>query len=113
MGKKKKTYVRPEMKIIEVKTEGVIAASNGEIIIDPIEAETIFTNSCVQGGAPLTDLIEGQCSTDIGKTYTVNINKNCNDVSNNFYIKHHFTKGESIKVCKREDGYYTITRISN
>lgn len=27
MGKKKKTYVKPEMKIIEVKTEGVIAAS--------------------------------------------------------------------------------------
>lgn len=34
MGKKKKTYVRPEMKIIEVKTEGVIAASGGEVIID-------------------------------------------------------------------------------
>lgn len=29
MGKKKKTYVKPEMKIIEVKTEGVIAASGG------------------------------------------------------------------------------------
>lgn len=28
MGKKKKTYVKPEMKIIEVKTEGVIAASD-------------------------------------------------------------------------------------
>jgi len=36
MGKKKKTYVKPEMKIIEVKTEGVIAASGG-IIIKPGE----------------------------------------------------------------------------
>jgi hypothetical protein len=44
MGKKKKTYVKPEMKIIEVKTEGVIAASGG-IIIKPGEDDyTIFCN---------------------------------------------------------------------
>lgn len=57
MGKKKKTYVRPEMKIIEVKTEGVIAASSGggeiEVPIGNIttlcEKNSIFNNSC---GAP-------------------------------------------------------------
>jgi hypothetical protein len=41
MGKKKKTYVKPEMKIIEVKTEGVIAASGG-IIINPGDDQKIF-----------------------------------------------------------------------
>lgn len=51
MGKKKKTYVRPEMKIIEVKTEGVIAASGGDIIVDPDEwmaacSPNYFNNSC-------------------------------------------------------------------
>lgn len=45
MGKKKKTYVKPEMKIIEVKTEGVIAASGGEIIVPPEKIEAFCKNS--------------------------------------------------------------------
>lgn len=43
MGKKKKTYVRPEMKIIEVKTEGVIAASGGGSTEIP---EEVFKKGC-------------------------------------------------------------------
>lgn len=53
MGKKKKTYVKPEMKIIEVKTEGVIAAS-GEGIIDVPEqnwVDSYCTNSTFNGNA--------------------------------------------------------------
>lgn len=52
MGKKKKTYVRPEMKIIEVKTEGVIAASGGEIEIPDVPDELIssLTSNCTKGG---------------------------------------------------------------
>lgn len=53
MGKKKKTYVKPEMKIIEVKTEGVIAASGGEIDIPAPDWENqiycdnnMFSGSC-------------------------------------------------------------------
>lgn len=40
--KKKKKYVKPEMKIVNVKTEGVIAASGGDIEIP----ETDFINGC-------------------------------------------------------------------
>lgn len=53
MGKKKKTYVKPEMKIIEVKTEGVIAASGGEIIDVPEQnwLDSYCTNSTFNGNA--------------------------------------------------------------
>lgn len=60
MGKKKKTYVRPEMKIIEVKTEGVIAASG--IIVDESTVNGALTPNCVSEGstnqAPVTGYIE-------------------------------------------------------
>ena len=43
-GEEEKTYAKAEIKIIEVKTEGVIAASGG-IIIKPGEDDyTIFCN---------------------------------------------------------------------
>ncbi len=60
MGKKKKTYVRPEMKIIEVKTEGVIASSG--IIVDETTVNGALGPSCVSEGstnqAPVTGYIE-------------------------------------------------------
>ena len=49
MEKKKKTYAKAEIKIIEVKTEGVIAASGGEIIVPPEQLESILSPSCTSG----------------------------------------------------------------
>lgn len=64
MGKKKKTYVRPEMKIIEVKTEGVIAASGGET---PIEYDDLCNNNCLSNADPT-----GKC--------TIGHNPNCQNL---------------------------------
>lgn len=71
MGKKKKTYVKPEMKIIEVKTEGVIAASGGGIIDVPEEEwndenlqicrHNMFSGNCGQYSGGASDVI-GQVS---------------------------------------------------
>lgn len=49
--KKKKKYVKPEMKIVNVKTEGVIAAS-GTVIIPEVPGEYIssLTPDCTKGG---------------------------------------------------------------
>lgn len=99
MGKKKKTYVKPEMKIIEVKTEGVIAASGGESIIDPDDkyynafllpqSTSNYTGSrsdCFGGGNAVGDLIEGQCGC-----YNVNVGE--------FWRELHLEKKDHVEIC--------------
>lgn len=97
MGKKKKTYVRPEMKIIEVKTEGVIAASGGEIIIDPdpeilCEHNDIFSNynSCKNSTqCNYTNTVEN-CKFDIyGAPY-----KTCYKGHGIYHVDYNVTDGK-------------------
>lgn len=108
MGKKKKTYVKPEMKIIEVKTEGVIAAS-GEIIIDPEDpiADTLLSPSCSQGGNASILLI-GECGD-----FRINTNGGCSAWTDAKYGS--FEKGDKVNICHMEglDGkdYYRVKKI--
>ena len=75
MGKKKKTYVKSEMKIIEVKTEGVIAASG--TVIDPGDPiwNALLTPSCTKGygnGGNASKLEPDNCGD-----FIVNTNGGC------------------------------------
>lgn len=91
MGKKKKTYVRPEMKIIEVKTEGVIAASGGETIIDP---ELI----CSQN-----NLFDKGCNGINDCTYTTEV-ANCNQVTKEVFENLKI----NLKTCSKDGKAYHI-----
>ncbi len=107
MGKKKKTYVKPEMKIIEVKTEGVIAASGG-IIIDPDDDnfETLLGPSCTQGGNA-KELPIGVCGN-----FRINTNGGCDAWTESQYGS--FSKTEDVEICHLQyangDDYYRVTR---
>jgi hypothetical protein len=108
MGKKKKTYVKPEMKIIEVKTEGVIAAS-GAIEIPDEYIEDFLENSCTTGGAggnALKALAPGECTP----SGFLKVNANGGSCSaQKWYGKHGFTHQMPIIICKSNDGLkYTI-----
>ena len=62
MGKKKKTYVKPEMKIIEVKTEGVIAASGkGEVDVTIEEFKGSCQNNWFNNGCGAPDPAVSNC----------------------------------------------------
>lgn len=101
MGKKKKTYVKPEMKIIEVKTEGVIAASEIEINEDIYSR---LQNSCVKGS--LNQI--GNCME-----FTLKY-PGCPDDIVNFLISKEFNSLDYVKICKKyDDGQfkYTIEKV--
>lgn len=74
MGKKKKTYVRPEMKIIEVKTEGVIAASSGggEIEVPEDKVNGILHPQCVKDGSINSYTYIGEC-----RYFRINYGNSC------------------------------------
>lgn len=90
MGKKKKTYVKPEMKIVEVKTEGVIAASGGEMIIDP-DPETLCSHNDIFSNP-------NSCKDDHTKCSYTNTVENCK-----FNIE-----GAPYKTCYKDHGIYHI-----
>lgn len=108
MGKKKKTYVKPEMKIIEVKTEGVIAAS-GEIPVPPEELNTILSPSCTSGygdgGNALNLPIGGH------GCFLVNLNGGCKAME--FYKKNLFNDGDPMTVYHKQDDTFTISKGCN
>lgn len=115
MGKKKKTYVKPEMKIIEVKTEGVIAASGGIIKPGDEYYDDLLSPNCTSnydsGGNAAKSLIIGECAN-----YTVNTNS-CT-FWNNIGLGT-FTKGDGVQICCKEvesgpdkgKKYYVVTKI--
>lgn len=118
MGKKKKTYVKPEMKIIEVKTEGVIAASGGVIKPGDEYYGDILKESCTSnydsGGNAVKSLGIGDCAN-----YSVNINGNCS-FWNNIGLGV-FNKSDGVQICCKEvesgihkgEKYYVVTKIPN
>lgn len=110
MGKKKKTYVRPEMKIIEVKTEGVIAASSGgeiEIPNVPEEYITELLENCTQGGN-YKQIDINTCTEDLTVNYTP-----CQGTWNKVWAlsgrEGNPTKGMPVKLCHKLDGTYSVT----
>lgn len=84
MGKKKKAYVRPEMKIIEVKTEGVIASSG---VIDFPDID--FTNGCKN------NWFDNSCGSPEPKI------QNCE-----VFKKNELTEGEEYNTCFKEISIY-------
>lgn len=107
MGKKKKTYVKPEMKIIEVKTEGVIAASGGEIIVPPGEETDRFCASNQFRQAEYSHHKKiGESSSSFGDK-----NNNCNNmvVGVEYYTWNKYGGGD-IHFWKNADGSYTYKK---
>lgn len=110
MRTEKRIYVKPYTAVLNVQTEGVIAASGGEIIMPPETFKTLLTSSCTQGGSAANQLPQGECDV-----YTVNTNKGCD--ASAFWLKNGFTKGETVNICylNKGDGYkyYVSRQIKN
>ena len=105
MRMEKRNYVKPYIAVMNVQTEGVIAAS-GEIIMPPETFAALLTSSCTQGGSAANQLPEGGCDV-----YTVNTNGGCD--ASDFWLDKGFRKGEKVNICylNKGDGYqYYVSR---
>lgn len=108
MGKKKKTYVKPEMKIIEVKTEGVIAAS-GEIIVPPTQYESILSASCTSGYGDGGNALQLPVGGD--GCFLVNDNNGCK--AKQFYIDNGLSAGTQINIYRKALDTFIIKKGCN
>lgn len=72
MEKTKRFYLKPQMEVMDVQTEGVVAASGGEVEIPEEKLNGIMMPQCVKDGSTNAFEILGEC-----RNYRVNYGNSC------------------------------------
>ena len=117
--KKKKAYLKPEMTVNNLKTEGFIAAS--KIIIDTnpdnenaITIKGILSNKCTSGGvgntgAAANELKVGNCGTY--KVNSVDDTDACELYNMMIQAGIPLINGNTIKICHTDEYLWTAEKL--
>lgn len=101
MEKAKRFYLKPQIEVMDIQTEGVIAGS-GDIEVPPETLEAILSPSCTNSS--INQIPPNQCFQ-----FTIN-QRNGGCKAWDFFDLHGIKTGNLVEICNKGE-YYTIKKL--